>query len=125
MLNSEFSSVYLAQDDIDRPDERDDVGHQMAFHQTPESLQIAERRRPDAEPVRVRRLAVADDEEAELPFRRLDGVVRFPGRRLDQPRHLADNGSFRNAFRGLTDDAQRLAEFLHPDEIAIVGVPRG
>ena len=41
------------------------------------ALEIAKRRRPNAEAVRIGRLAVADDEESELAFRRLDSRDTF------------------------------------------------
>src|SRR5262245_39774177 len=96
----------------------------MAAAQRPQPLQVAERRRPYSETVRIGRLAVADDEVAELALRRLDGVIRLPRRRLDQARHLADDRTFGNAFGRLPDDPQRLAELLEAHEIAIVGVAR-
>src|SRR6267142_2135448 len=88
LVRGQALSIHLAQHDVDRSDERDDVRDEMTLDEAAQPLQIAERRRPHAEPVRVGRLAVADDEEAELPFRRLDGVIRFTGRRFDQARHL-------------------------------------
>ncbi len=74
-------------------DQRHDVGDEVAANQRAQALQVAERRRPHAEAVRVRRLAVADDEVAQLAFRRLDGVIGLPCGRLDQARHLADDRS--------------------------------
>src|SRR3954447_20319927 len=95
----------------------------MAAHEPRQRLEIAERWRTHPETVRIRRLAVAHDEVTELALRRFDRVIRFAGRRLDQTRHLADDGSFRNTLCRLADDAQRLAELLHAYEVAIVGVP--
>src|SRR5580765_9104065 len=97
----------------------------MAFRHATERLQIAERRWSHPETIRIRGLAIADDEVAEFAFRRLDRVIGLAGERLDQARHLADNRPFRNALRRLTDDAQRLAEFLEPNQVAIVGIADG
>src|SRR4051812_13589953 len=97
----------------------------MPFHELRQELQVAEGWRPHAEAVRRERLAVADDEEAELTFRRLDRVIRFAGRRFDETRYLSHERSLRHAVERLTDDAKGLAEFLETDEIAVVGVPRG
>src|SRR5262245_30797341 len=96
----------------------------MPSHEARQRLQVAERWRPDAEAVRIRRLAVADDEVAELALRRLDGVIRLARRGLDEARDFSDDGTFRQPLGRLADDPQRLAELLHPDQIAIVGVAR-
>src|SRR4051812_6571109 len=97
----------------------------MPADEAAQTLEVAERRRPHAEAVRVRRLAVAHDEVTKLALRRLDCVVRLAGRRLDQTRHFADDRPFRNAFGRLPDDAERLPEFLHSYEVPIVGIARG
>src|ERR1043166_913482 len=111
-----------AKNNVDRSDHRDDVRHEVAAHEPRQRLQVTERRRTDAEAVRIRGLAVADDEVAELAFRRLDRVIRLTRRGFDQARDFADDRSLRNSLRRLTDDAQRLTELLHADEIPIVGV---
>src|SRR5688572_29249320 len=118
------SSIDLAQYDVERADQRDNVRHQMPLAQSSQPLQVAERRRAYAKAVRVGRFAIADDEISELALRRLDRVVGFAGRRLDQAGDLPDNRAFRQPFGRLTDDPQRLAELLHPYEIAIVGIAR-
>src|SRR5262245_4843466 len=94
----------------------------MAAHEPSQRLQVAERRRPDAESIRIRRLAVADDEVSELAFWRLDRVVGLTGGWLDQPRDFADDRPLWQAFSRLPDDPQRLPELLHPDQISIVRV---
>src|SRR5438445_11116679 len=88
----------------------------MTAHEAAQPLQVAERRRPHAEAVRVGRLAVADDEVSELAFRRLDRVVGLAGRRIEQTRHFADDRSFPNPFPRLTDDPHALAAFFHPNQ---------
>src|SRR6267143_775808 len=62
--HSHTSSVDLAEDHVERSDEGDDVGDEVAANQRAQPLKVAERRRPDAETVRVRRFPVADDEVA-------------------------------------------------------------
>ena len=76
--------IHFSQHDVDRPDERHHVRHQVASDELPQRLQVAERRRPHAQAIRADRLAVGDNEEAELPFRGLDGMIGFARRRLDQ-----------------------------------------
>ena len=125
MTNVVDHPVHLAEHDVERSDQRDDVGDQVALDQRAQPLQVAERRRPHAEPVRVGRLAVADDEVAELALGRLDRVIGLAGRRLDQPRHLADDRPFGQPFGRLPDDPQRLAELLDPHQVAVVGVAGG
>src|SRR4029453_17828700 len=106
----------------DGPNEGHHVGHEMAAYEPPQRLQVAERRRPDAESIRIRRLAVADDEVSKLAFWRLDRVVGFTGGWVDQPGNFADDRPLWQAFSRLPDDPQRLAELFHPDQISIVGV---
>src|SRR5262249_57498348 len=100
-------------------------GNEVALDQLAERLQVAERRRPYAEAVRVGRLPVADDEVAELAFRRFDRVIGLAGGGLDQARNLSDDRSLGNAFRRLTDDAERLPELLESHEVPIVRVAVG
>src|SRR5260221_289239 len=85
------SPVDLTKHDVKGSDQRDDVCNKMTLDQRAQALEVAERRRPDAEPVRVGGLAVADDEVAELALRRFDRVIGLPRRRLDEARHLADD----------------------------------
>src|SRR3954453_22692817 len=94
----------------------------MSLDETRKRLEIAEGRRPDAKPVGCVRLAVTDDEEAKLPLRRLDRVVGFARRWLDQPGHPADDRPLGQAVEGLADDPNRLPELLHANEVAVVGV---
>src|SRR5258708_30421725 len=117
-----MSSIDLAEHDVNRSDQRDDVGDQVALHEPAQSLQVAERRRTDAEPIRIRRLADGYEEIPVLALRRSDRVVRLARRRLDQSRNLADDRTLGNALRRLPDDLERLPEFLHAHEIPIVGV---
>src|SRR5436190_14168754 len=119
------STIHLTQDDVDRANQGHDIGDKMSLYQSRQRLQVAERRRPDAEAVRVGRLAVADDEVAEFALWRLDRVIRLTRRRLDQPWHLADDWTFRKSLRRLANDAQRLAELLHAHQVAVVGVAGG
>ena len=114
--------VHFPQHDVDRADERDDVGHQVAAHQPRQRLEVAERRRPHAQPVGAGGLAVARDEVADLALRRLVGVIRLAGRRLDQPRDLAHHRPLGQPAERLPDDPHRLAHLLEPHEIAVVGV---
>src|SRR5262249_19015202 len=69
--------------------------------------------------------AVAHDEVSELSFGRLDRVIRFAGRRFDQPRDLAHDWSFGQTFGRLPDDAQRLPELFDPDKVPVVRVAGG
>ena len=94
----------------------------MTLDEPRQRLQVAERRRPYAEAVRGDRLAVAGDEEADLPFRRLDRVVGLAGRRLDQPRDLAEDRPFGQTVDRLPDDPERLPELLDAHQIPTVGV---
>src|SRR5688572_2714097 len=97
----------------------------MSLDERRQRLKIAERWRPHAEPVRIGRFAIADNEVADLPFGGLDRMVCLACWRLDEPRNLADNLSFRDTFDCLPDDPHRLPELLEPDEIPIVGVAGG
>src|SRR5258708_6413475 len=115
-----LSSIDLPEDDVERADEGDDVGDQVALDEGAEALQVTERGWADAEPVRIGRLAVADDEVTKLSLGRLNRVVGLARRRLDEARHLADNRSFRNACGGLPADLDRLAEFFPPHQIPVL-----
>jgi hypothetical protein len=57
-----------------------DIGNQLTAHQPRQRLADCRTTAADAEAVRVGRLAVADNEVAELALRRLDGVIGLAGR---------------------------------------------
>lgn len=103
-------------------------------------------RRPDLTPVRPL-AAIADDIDAHLPLGRFDGRIRLPGRdgvalceeqeMVDQRLHvflhrgagrggdfvvLDTHGAWRHLVQALMDDAQRLAELLHPAQIPIIAI---
>src|SRR5215813_305502 len=60
------SPVDLSKHDIKRSNQRDDVRDEVTLDQAAQALEVAERRRPHAEAIGVRRLAVRHDEVAEL-----------------------------------------------------------
>ena len=88
----------------------------------PQTLQVAERRRPDPHAVGVGGPPVAHDEVAELALGRFDGMVGLARLRLDQPGHLAHDGPLRQSVEGLPDQPDGLPELFEPDQIPVVGV---
>src|SRR5687768_13896918 len=97
----------------------------MSLDELRQRLQVAERRRPHAEAVRIGRLAVAHNEVAELSLGRFDGMIGLTCGRLDQAGYLADNRSFGQPLDRLPDDPDRLPELLEAYEIPVVGVACG
>src|SRR6202035_2178343 len=79
-------AVDFSQNDIERPDDRHNVRHQVSANHFVERLEVDQRRRANAHAGGLRR-AIADDVISELALRRFDGVVDLARRRLQ---YLAD-----------------------------------
>src|SRR5215204_4320020 len=113
--------IYLPEHDVERADDGDHVGDEVADAHLPQRLEVDEARRADADAVRAAR-AVRDEVTADLALRALDGVVVVAGRGLDDLRDLGVDGAVGQPLQGLLDDAARLAHLLDSDEVAVVGV---
>src|SRR5437870_13910330 len=74
--------VALTHHNIVRTKDRDDVRDEIAARHVVERPEMDERRGADLQTVRFRP-AVADDEKAQFPFRRLRGTVGLALGRLD------------------------------------------
>ncbi len=132
--------------EIHRPNDRHRIRQQMAPRDLIETAEMRKPRRPDLAPVRPL-TAVANHIHAHLPLGRLDGRIRLPGRdgvalceqqkMVDQRLHIllhrrAGRGrdlivldahrAWRHLIQALMDDAQALAELLHPAQVAIIAV---
>mmetsp|Transcript_17972 Transcript_17972/g.55975 ORF Transcript_17972/g.55975 Transcript_17972/m.55975 type:complete len:430 (-) Transcript_17972:116-1405(-) len=140
------SAVDLAEDDVLRADDRDDVREHVTARHVVEAGEVEEAGRADATPVRAR-AAVGDEEDAKLALGRLDARIRLAGghghalrvvlevvdERLHRVLHLlarrrGDLAVVRfdqaglHPVEALRDDAQRLAHLLAPDQVTVVTV---
>src|SRR6267143_240033 len=113
--------VDVAEDDVDRPDDRHHVGDEPPLAHDRQSLQVDERRGAEAHAVR-HLAALADEVEALLAPRALDHVVHLAGGRLDVLGHLGAHLAFGQPVERLPDDAARLAHLLHAHQVTVVGV---
>src|SRR2546425_3819388 len=90
-MNAFWSMVRLpidvAEDDVDRPDDRHHVGDELPPAHDRQRLEVDERGRAEAHAVR-HVAALAHEVEALLAPRALDHVVDLAGGRLDVPGHL-------------------------------------
>src|SRR5438128_11831799 len=75
------SPIYLAEDDVHRPDDRHDVGDHVALCDLVHRGEVRESGRPDLQAPRLVR-PVAHQEDAELALRVLDRRVRLPRRHV-------------------------------------------
>src|SRR5919112_1982065 len=114
-------TVYLSEHDVERADDGDHVGDEVADAHLPQRLEVDEARRADADAVRTAR-AVRDEVTTDLALRAFDGVVVVARGRLDDLRNLGVDGAVGQLLQGLLDDAARLAHLFEPDEVAVVGV---
>src|ERR1017187_766089 len=118
------SSIDLAEHDIDRADDRDEVRDEVANRHFRQRLQVDEARRPHVEAIWLVR-PVRDEVEAELALRRLDRGVRLPHGRLDHARRLSADrslGVLLQPVAALENDAPALPELGHPHEVAVICV---
>src|SRR5258708_697679 len=117
------SSVDVAEHDIDRAEDRHDVGDEPALEQPREDLEVVERRATHLRAERVRRRAAGGDHvDPDLTLRALDRVVRLALRALpDVPeaRPPRAAGDVRDA---LADDRDRAAQPAEPHLVARVRV---
>src|SRR5208337_4126841 len=67
-------AVHLAQNDVQRTDDRDHVGHQMPARHFVQRLQVDEGRRANAHAIRLRR-AITHNVIAQDALGRLDGMI--------------------------------------------------
>src|SRR5687768_8322891 len=111
-------AVYLPEHDVERADDGDHVGDEVAEAHLPQRLQVDEARRPDADAVRAAR-AVRDEVAAYLALRPFDGMVVVARGRLDDLRHLGVDRAVGQLLQSLLDDAARLAHLFEPDEVAV------
>src|SRR5829696_303536 len=115
------STIYFPEHDVERADDGDHVGDEVADAHLPQRLEVDEARRADADAVRAAR-AVRDEVTADLALRAFDGVVVVARGRLDDLRDLGVDGAVGQLLQGLLDDAARLAHLFEADEVAVVRV---
>src|SRR5919112_6131956 len=101
-------TIYLPEHDVQRADDGDHVGDEVADAHLPQRLEVDEARRPDADAVRAAR-AVRDEVAADFALRPLNRVVVVARGRLDDLRNLRHDGAVGHLLKRLLDDAARLA----------------
>src|SRR5277367_2623908 len=69
-------TIHLAENDVERADHGDHIGHQLSAAHCIERLQVHKRRRTHAQAIRLRR-AIADNEVSEFTLGRFDRVVNL------------------------------------------------
>src|SRR5687768_1737197 len=117
----ELSSVDFTKHYIDRADEGDHIGYQMADRHALERLQIDVGRRANPHAIRFAR-AVAHQVDAQLSLRRFNRVIDLSDRRLDYLRHFCHHRTFGKPVQRLLDNGSRLPHLRHAYEIAIIRV---
>src|SRR5256714_1119397 len=113
--------IYLAEHDVERADDRDHVGDEVADAHLPQGLQVDEARRPDAHTVRSAR-AVRHEVTTYLALRPLNRAVVVARGRLDHLRDFGADGAVRQLLQSLLDDAPRLSHLFESDEVSVVRV---
>src|SRR5579883_1997943 len=116
--------VDVREDDVDAPEDGDDVGHLPPLHHLGERVQVAEGRPADLDPVRGL-AAVAHEEDPQVAPGRLGPDVDLAPRRLHRHRDPGPDLAPGQVPEGLPDDADRLAHLLHPDQVPRVAVALG
>src|SRR2546423_8908240 len=84
--------IYLSEHDVERADDGDHVGDEVADAHLPQGLQVDEARGPDAHAVRPAR-AVAHQITADLALRPFNRVVVVAGGPLDDLRGFGVDGA--------------------------------
>src|SRR2546423_10069354 len=113
--------VNLAEHDVERADDCDHVGDEVADAHLPQGLQVDEARRADAHAVRSAR-TVRHEVTTNLALRPLNRVVVVARGRLDDLRDFGVDGAVRHLLQSLLDDAPRLSHLFEADEVSIVRV---
>ena len=88
-------TVHLAKNNVDGSDNRDDISHKRAHGHFLESLEIKERRGPDANTIGLQ-AAIAHYEVAQLTLWSLYGNVGFANGGFQDLRHAGKNSAGRN-----------------------------
>src|SRR5829696_8722782 len=109
------STIYFPEHDVERADDGDHVGDEVADAHLPQRLEVYQARRAHADAVRAAR-AVRDEVAADLALRPLDRVVVVARGRLDDLRDLGVDRPVGHLSERLLDDAARLAHLFEPDE---------
>jgi hypothetical protein len=141
--------INLTKHQIHRTNHRHSIGQQMALGNSIETTQVSEARSANVAPVRTL-ATITDDVDTHLALGGLDGGVSITGRDgvalgvekevVDEGLHvllhscsgrrgdlvvLHADGAGGHLVQALVDDAQRLTELFHTDEISVVAVTVG
>src|SRR6266542_1321399 len=118
------SPVDVAENDVDRPKDRDDVRDEPASKEPRKDLQIEERGPAHLRPERVgRRPARADHVDADLALRALDRVIGLALRALPDVPEPGPDRPARQPVDALADDLDRAPHLAEADLVARVRVP--
>src|SRR5512140_1486435 len=112
------SPIHFPEHDVDRAEDRDDVGDETALQQPREDLQVVERRAAHLRAERVRAAAVADHVDADLTLARLDRVVGLALRALPDVAQARADRTAGHVGDALADDRDGVAHLLEPDLVA-------
>src|SRR3990170_692669 len=115
-------AVDFAQDDVDRAQGGDDVGHLVPTAHLAQRRQVDEGRGPHVVAPRVG-LAGGDNVETQFSLRILDPSIRLTGRDAHLVLRLARlDRAFGDVAHRLLQDAQALAHLVQPQQVAVVDV---